>query len=150
MNTATVDTGISVDYGKSLKDMIAAGKYDWVNPNITAGRFPVEGQGVVRLEPKLFHFGRYISSEDAVSAMKSEGFMPGGHVHGLSYGAAFPKEQLKYPIVCLGSVARVGGDRCVVCLSGDGGRRFLYLGGWDGGWHDYWRFLGVRTLTSAS
>jgi hypothetical protein len=46
MDTATIgDLIIAVDYGMSLRDMIAAGKYDWVNPSITAERFPVEGTG---------------------------------------------------------------------------------------------------------
>jgi hypothetical protein len=45
MNTATVQdrSVITVDYDKTLQDMIADGNYDWVNPDITAKKFPVEG-----------------------------------------------------------------------------------------------------------
>jgi hypothetical protein len=67
---------IAVDFGTSLQGMIAAGKYDWVSPNITAGKFPVEGTGKKTFRTKLFHFGRNISSNDAVAAMRSEGFTP--------------------------------------------------------------------------
>jgi hypothetical protein len=52
-----------------------------------------------------------MSSEDAVAAMKKEKFTPGTHVHGLAFGAAFPEEQRKYQIACLGSFARVRGSR---------------------------------------
>jgi len=45
MTTETIDALgiITVDYGKSLHDMIAAGTYNWVDPAITPCRFPVEG-----------------------------------------------------------------------------------------------------------
>jgi hypothetical protein len=89
MNTDTITNRvIAVDYGKPLPDMIAGGKYDWVNPNITAERFPVEETGRKQFRAKLFHFDRYISSDDAVAAMKAENFLPATHVHGLAFGAA--------------------------------------------------------------
>jgi hypothetical protein len=70
MNTDTItDRVIAVDFGASLPNMIAAGKYDWVNTNITADKFPVEGAGKKVFHTTLFHFGCYISSEDAVAAM---------------------------------------------------------------------------------
>jgi hypothetical protein len=148
MNTDTItDRVIAVDYGRPLADMIAAGRYDWVNPNITAERFPVEETGRKQFRAKLFHFDRYISSDDAVAAMKAENFTPGSHVHGLAFGATFPDEQRKYPIACLGSSARVGGDRRVVCLDRHGDERRLYLIDCDDGWVDGWRFLGVQEVS---
>jgi hypothetical protein len=140
---------ISVDFGKSLQDMIAAGKYDWVNPNITADKFPVEGSGTKKFRSKLFDFDRYISSEDAVEAMKSEKFDPATHVHGLAFGAAFPHEQLKHPIACLGSSAQVYGGRSVVCLGRDGAGRGLRLCRWHVDWRDAWRFLAVQEVSGA-
>jgi hypothetical protein len=98
MNTDTItDRVIAVDYRKSLADMVAAGNYDYVNPNITVDGFPVEDAGTKKYRAKLFEFGRYISSEDAVAAMEKEHFMPATHVHGLAFGVAFPDEQRKYP-----------------------------------------------------
>lgn len=140
---------IVVDYGASLPDMIAAGKYDWTSPEITAERFPVAGAGKKAFQAKLFDFGRYISSEDAVAAMKEEEFTPATHVHGLAFGSTFPEEQHKYPIACLGSSARVHGHRHVVCLGRGDDERHLSLGDWSGDWDDYWRFLGVREVSDA-
>jgi hypothetical protein len=136
---------IAVDYGRSLQDMIAAGKYDWVNRDITPEKFPVEGTGSKKFRTKLFDFGRNISSEDALTAMKKEKFLPGSHVHGLAFGATFPEEKRKYRIVCLGSSAQVYGRRYVVCLRGSGAGLDLYR--WDGGWEGRWRFLGVQEVS---
>jgi hypothetical protein len=63
---------VVVDYTKSLQDMIAAGRCDWVNDDITPKRFPIVGTGVVELETKVFHFNRYISSGDAVAAIVAD------------------------------------------------------------------------------
>jgi hypothetical protein len=38
----------------SLPDMVAAGRYAWVNPSITTKRFPVEGTGKKTFRAKLF------------------------------------------------------------------------------------------------
>jgi hypothetical protein len=98
MNTDTIAAlTIAVDFDTSLPNMIAAGKYDWVNPDITPDKFPVEGTGKKTFRTKLFDFGRSISSEDAVAAMKKETFTPATHVHALAFGAAFPEEQRKSP-----------------------------------------------------
>ena len=140
---------ITVDYGTSLQAMIAAGNYDWVNPNITAERFPVVGKGIVRFKPKLFDSPRYISSEHAVAAMKKEKFTPATHVHGLAFGATFPDEQRKYLIVCLGSSAQVLGDRRVVYLCRRAAGRYLDLSRWGGFWDGFWRLLAVQQLSAA-
>ena len=73
MNTDTISTGIiAVDYSKSLQNMMADGSYDWVNPAITPRGFPITAVGIVQFETKVFHFNRYISSEDAVEAITAD------------------------------------------------------------------------------
>lgn len=138
-----------IDFGMTLGAMISAGKYDWKNDGITAANFPVEGNGNKKFRNKGFHFGRNISSEDAVAAMKEEKFLPGNHVHGTAFGKTFPDEQRKYSIACLGSSAQVYGGRIVVCLDWNGAGRRLGLYNWDGDWDDRWRFLGVQEVSDA-
>jgi hypothetical protein len=133
---------------QKLQQMIGAGNYDWVSPAITANRFRFKGTGVKRFRNTLFGFGR-VSSEDAMTAMKKEKFMPATHVHGFAFGATFPDEQRKFRIACLGSSALVDGDRGVVCLYGSGVKRNLHLYDWGGGWNDSWRFLGVQEVSAA-
>jgi hypothetical protein len=79
--------------------------------------------------------------------MKNEGFMPATHVHGLSFGAAFPAEQRRYPIVCLDSSAKALGRRYVVYLGQFDGERRLDLREWYGDWDGRWRFLGVQEVS---
>jgi hypothetical protein len=63
MNTDTIaDPVIVVDYGESLPNMIAAGKYDSVNPEIAPDKFPVEGNGTKTFRTKPFDYGRSIFS----------------------------------------------------------------------------------------
>ncbi len=133
-----------VDYGMTLEQMIAAGNYDWKNDDITAKRFPLSGTGKVAFEPKLFHFDRDISSENAIKEMEKDGLRPAKIEELLAYGALLPEEQRKYPIVALGSVAEVYGDRDVAYLSRGGSRRRLDLDWFDVDWRGGCRFLGVR------
>jgi hypothetical protein len=138
---------LTVDYGLNFKAMIAAGRFDWTTPDITAKRFPITGTDIMQAEAKLFHFDRYLSSEDAVAAIKAEDpenpWEPAKIEYLLSFGTSNPDEQRRYPIVALGSVARVRG---VPCLRGGGGERSLRLYWWDVGY----RFLAVRNRSSGS
>lgn len=141
---------VRVDYAQSLDAMIAAGRYDWKNDYITAKRFKLEGDGNVEFESCLFHFDRYIESPDAVKAIeaadKDNPWSPGKIEHVLSFGAFFPEEQRKYPIIALGSVATISGRRSVPVLWESGTGRNLDLPWWSSGWHDDYRFLAVRKV----
>jgi len=143
---------LTVDYSQSLEEMIAAGRYDWKNSDITAKRFPVEGTGVVEFEARYFHFDHNISSENAVKeieqADKDNPWMSAKIEHVLAHGASFPEEQRKYPIVGLGSVGRFDGYRRVPFLYEGGSGRDLGLRWWDGGWPPICRFLAVRKVSA--
>jgi len=142
---------LTVDYGQSLEQMIAAGRYDWKNDGITAKRFPVTGEGRVKFEARYFHFDRSISSKDAVEEIKKADtenqWMPAKIEHVLAHGAIFPEEQRKYPIIGLGSVAEVNSDRRVPYLYRSGSDRDLSLGWWVSDWSPGYRFLAVRKVS---
>lgn len=144
----------TIDYTHKLEAMIAAGRYDWTNSDVTAKRFPLVGEGIIEFESKLFHFDRSVSSEQAVELIKADDttnpYEPAKIEHLLSFGAKFPEEQRKYPIIGLGSVARVGGRRFVPYLHGSDAERRLDLHWFVFGWSPGCRFLGVRKLPSAA
>ena len=106
--------------------MMADGSYDWVNPAITPKGFPI-----VQFEKNVFHFNRYISSEDAVEAITADdrrNLWEPAKIEGLlAYGVKNPNEQRQYPIVGLGSFAGVLGSRYVPYLYGRGAGRGLDL-----------------------
>ena len=145
---------LTVDYDQSLEAMIAAGHYDWTNSNITAQRFPMQGTGIAHVEFKLFHFDRYLLSEDAVAAIKTADaenpWEPAKIEHLLSFGVTHPDEQCRSPIIALGSAANLYDDRVVPNLDGNGAKRDLYLDWWNNGWSDDHRFLAVRNRSSGT
>ncbi|MCX6786943.1 MAG: hypothetical protein NTY93_00210 [Candidatus Kaiserbacteria bacterium] len=142
---------LTVDYGQSLEQMVAAGHYDLKNDDITAKRFTIKGEGIIQFEAHYFHFNRTISSDDAVKEIeKSDTANPWSAAkieHVLSHGATFPEEQRKFPIIGLGSVAEVDGDRNVPCLDRDGSYRRLDLNWWSDDWDPNYRFLAVRKVS---
>lgn len=135
---------IVVDYSLSLEQMIAAGKYDWSNSDITAKRFPLKGSGKVELEPKLFYFGRDMSSDNVIAEMDKEGFRPCTIEELLAIGEQHPELQRKFPLVALGSVAEIDGNRSVACHGRFDSRRGLSLDWFDVDWDGVYRFPAVR------
>lgn len=146
-----VSEPLKIDYRQTLDQMIAVGAYDWKNENITAERFPVNGEGVVEYEYQLVHLNCNASSKKVLLAIgKLDGanpWEPAKTEHLLAFGAKNPEEQRKYPIVALGSVGEVDGDRYVSCLSGDDSGRNVNLGWFGSDWFSSCRFLAVRKIT---
>ncbi len=125
---------------KTLQSLIKSKKFDWVNSDIEKN-FKL---GNVRGEYKLFHFDRYISSDDAEKEMAKAGYLPANLTELLSW----PDWNDKDWVVALGSVAEVRGGRSVPCLGRSGAGRGLSLGWGDGGWDADYRFLAVRNSES--
>lgn len=134
----------TVDYNLSLEQMIAVGNYDRSNRNITAKRFPLKGIGKVELEPKLFYFGRKMSSNDVIAEIEKEGFRPCTIEELLAIGEQHPELQREFPLVELGSLAEVDGLRRVAYLSRGYLKRGLSLGWFDCEWTGVFRFPSVR------
>ena len=145
----TIIYKIVVDYTKSLEQMIAAGCYDWVNPDITAERFPITGDGQVELEPELIHIGRDMSSDEVIADLDKRGLRPGTIAELLAFGATYPEVQREFPIVALGSVAEVHGYRRVACLYRSDSERNLHLDWFDSDWDGLYRFLAFRKLSGS-
>ncbi len=134
-----------VNYDQTLKEMIAAGRYDWKSKHIVTEKFPVEGNGIIEFEAVLFHFREDVSSENAKKSIEKAGYEVGKIEHLLSFGANYPGEQRKSTIVGLGSVGWVADSRQVICLyAGTNSTRQLVLGWWGRDWRPYYRFLAVR------
>jgi hypothetical protein len=135
---------LTVNYSLTLMQMIAAGHYDWVNSDITPKRFPAHGHGKLELIAELVHFDRNISSDDAVAELERRGLRPATITELLAFGAAQPKKQRKFPIVALGSVAELGGERDVPYLYGGAASRRLGLHWRSVDWRGDSCFLAVR------
>lgn len=143
---------LSVDPAKGLTEMIVACACGWNHPDITVENFPVvgTGAGVVKMEYKIFHFGRTIVSgvpeELIVADDLARPWVPAKIDKLLTYGAANPDEQRKYPIVALGSVASIDQDDRVPCLTMGLRERSLDLEWLGVNWPGHYRFLAVRPV----
>ncbi len=134
---------LTVDYSRTLKQMIADGDYNWENKNITERNFPVPAKmkgKKVEVSTKLFHFNRNISSEDAKKEMDKDGFRPATVFELLVLGATHPELQKQFSVIALDS----GGGRRVPYLVVDGDWRGLGLDWLDYDWNASCRFLAVR------
>jgi len=133
---------VAVDCTMSLVDMIAAGKYDWVNSDIKAENFPIEGKVKADVAMRLFHFDKDMSTDAVKAEMDKEGWKPASIWHLLFFGAKYPELQKQFPIVALGSVWH-GSVAYLGWYSVDR-QRVLGLDRIECDWVGDWRFLAVR------
>lgn len=135
---------IVVPPDRSFVERMVTGHYEWTSSNLTEARFPVTANQVGEWEWKLFHFDQNISSDEAIRLMKKDGYDAGQIGHILAFGEKYSGEQRKYPIIGLGSVAKIVLKRDVPVLWRVDGRWQLGLRWYDTDWNPLCRFLGVR------
>lgn len=143
-----------VNYDLSLTEMIADGEYDGTD-NIGADNFSIEGKGQVKVDFILVlashsilmdTIRETIPMDTVLKELDYQGLRPATIAELLSFGAKYPDEQRKYPIVALGSVGLDpdGGSVVAVLCKVYAGGRELKLYYVDGGWFVNYRYLAVR------
>lgn len=138
---------VTADYDLSLTEMIAAGKYDWVDGDITADHFSIGGGLVeVSVGVELVHLNHVVGSEDVPDdELDRAGFRPASLAELLAFGARYPEEQRKFPIFALGSGWQdCDGCRNVPVLWSRSGERLLGLAWFESRWCGNIRFAAVR------
>jgi len=136
---------VSIDYGKSIEEMVSSGRYDWANDAINSRNFQIVGSGTAQVVPELVYLNKVVTSEEVLVHMEANGLRPATLAELLAFGATYPEIQRQYPVVCLGSLWV---DRCgyrhVPDLYGGGSERELSLRWYGCGWLESCRFLAVR------
>ncbi len=104
---------ISIDYNLSLEAMIAAGQYDFVNPDITQVHFPIHAPWAygcsipshMRIDTiaGLVHYGYVMGTQDILTDLGSRNLRPAALPELLALGAEYPALQRECAIVALGS-----------------------------------------------
>lgn len=136
---------VLVDYGQTLQQMIAAGKYDYANSDINDKNFPVSGSGKQDVAIELVHYGRDMETDAVLKDLEFKGMRPATLPELLSFGTTYPEEQRKFLIITLASVWRGrSGIRSVVSLGCWDAKRWLRLFRIDGRWGGRCRFAAVR------
>jgi hypothetical protein len=140
---------ITVDYSRTLEEMIAAGKYDWVHPDITSSNFPIDQSksgSTENLEAVIVHLDKYVKDTEIVlKLMDKNGLRPATLPELLALGEQYPEFQRKYWIYALGSRwQNSNGHRGVVVLLGDLAYRGPDLDSRQCWWFRSSRFLAFR------
>lgn len=143
---------ITVKPDLAFKVRIERGKYSGTSYHLLMEKkFPVTANQVGEWEWKLFHFNLNISSWDAIRLMRDEGFEPGAIGHILAFGEASLEGQRKYyPIIGLGSIARIYFLLRVPELWFNLDLRHLKFASYRDRWRPNCRFLGVRRCAAFS
>ena len=136
---------VTINYSKSLKEMIKVGEYDYHHSDITAENFPIEGEGTVEVNLQLIHLNEVLSTKEVLAELDKQGMRPATLAELLALGWMFKELQREFPIVALGSVWRNrNGHRDVPYLISRGSDRDLNLRWDDDAWGGHCRFLAVR------
>lgn len=135
---------VVVVYNKSIKQMVAEGKYYW---SATSENFLVDGSGTVEIKLRFVHFGRDTITREVAEYLESNGLRAARVEELLAFGAKYPEKQEEFPIVAFGSAwVDSNGNRGVPYLGEVGSKRVLLLG-WDNPsneWYDSCRFLAAN------
>lgn len=121
-----------------LQQLISENNFTFVHPGITDNNFPLVEFS--ETDFKVFHFDRFISSEDAIIKMGKEGYRAANIYELLTWNKT--NKDSGY-FVALGSFLRPLDGRSVPCLSLGGGRG-LDMPRWGGDWNGIYRFLAVK------
>ena len=138
---------VTVDRYKKLKAMIAAGRYDWADSDITDKHFSVEGSGTETVEIILRHYDKVMSTDAVLADLDKNGLRPATIDELLALGADSKTRDLQrqFPIIALGSVWQsLGGHRYCPYLRTYGSKRRLRLLWLDYDFDVICRFAAVR------
>jgi len=135
---------VTVDYSKTIEEMVAAGNYGYANPDITTEHFPPKGSGIVEVQIHLKHFNRVMSSDAVLKGLDKMGLRPATPMEILAFGAKYPDIQRQFPIVEMGQNWQSPFGPRVLDLVSDDRERDLHLAWLGLGWFASWRFAAVR------
>lgn len=144
---------VDVNYSEPLERLVSAGCYSFADSEVSVENFPPNRRGARTVEIFLARFEKPISSEKAIKELDKIGFRPAMLSELLAFGAAYPRVQLEFPVVALGSkwfkFGGLFGDNLVPVLDKDEeyfgpGGRVLLLGRFNFVWDQTFRFVAVR------
>lgn len=135
---------VTVDYSKSLKQMIKAGKYDRVNEDISYKNFKLAGVLSATKDVFLMSYDETMSSEEVEKDLDKKGMRACILPELLALGAQYPELQKEHYIVALGSRGlHPGGSGYVPGLFEVNGRRWLGIYWYGSQWNQNYRFAAV-------
>lgn len=133
---------VTIGGGRSTEELVAAGRYGYAHSAIVSENFPVRlAVAPAVRDIALVHFGRVMTTAEALDAVAPCGLGPPTYEDALYFGIQHPDVQDRGPVVFLHE-PWVGyfGRRDVLSLWSNAGRRELGLEDFDGRWSGDYRF----------
>lgn len=124
---------------KTLTQLIEAKNLDYVSINITEDNFPPQPMSG---DYKIYHFNRYMTSEDVIDEMKKDGYRPMNIYELLEWDGWNGTDW----VVALGSSCVLYDNRYVLILLEVCSECELDLSYWGGVWDGDYRFGASRNL----
>ncbi|MCD4761672.1 hypothetical protein K8R32_01815 [bacterium] len=139
---------VTVDYNRSLAEMIELGEYDWKHVEIIEKNFPVKGKGKSDINLVLVYFNKSIDSDDVFYELDEMELRPATLPELLSFGVKYPEKQGEFPIAALGSHWNISVENSyVVYLDKIVSKRCLKMNYLSGDWMKHYRFLAAPKQT---
>ena len=136
--------------GAKASELIRLGNYDWSDDWITDERFPIERHEPVERMVEVVQLNHDPTSEEVLEELKRRGLERPTYEDALYFGATYPEEQRKRPLVFFHEpVLDMNDFHDVLVLSAGVVKRSLGLGWFDGLWNRDNAFAGVRPGTRA-
>lgn len=136
---------VSVNYNKTVKQLIKDGKYDWANGDVSDSHFPLNKKGEEQVEIFIVSIDHRMSDPEVTQFINSLGIQDVNVKEELSLGAQYPDLLREDPIVGRGSKWRDSdGDLLVPSLRSIKSRRGLFLVRLVGDWYSHWQFACKR------
>lgn len=139
---------VTVDYNRSLAEMIEIGNYEWKHVEIIEKNFPVNEKGKNKVSLVLIHFNKSIDSDDVFYELDEMDLRPATLPELLYFGAKYPEKQREFPIAALGSHWNISVENSyVVYLDKIVSKRCLKMNYLSGDWMKHYRFLAAPKQT---
>jgi hypothetical protein len=85
---------VTIDYSKSLDEMIHARNYDAINPLVTSAHFPVRGKGILAATVTLVRFEESLTAEEIIRRLDTMNLKPAPIEYLATLAAQHPDLQL--------------------------------------------------------
>ena len=109
----------TVDYNRSVEEMVMARKYDWLDTNVI-DRYPIPKDKVGQSEnisAELIHFNRLIYYEDAINEIAKEGYRGITAHEMMAFGESNSELQEDFPIIALESIWQIEAYRALLAFT---------------------------------
>lgn len=137
---------LRVDYSKTLEQMIAEARFDYVNSGISSEHFLINGEGIQEKIAEIVLFPGMMTTAEVVYDIRRRGLLPAGIEDLVAFASEYPDfQRIGNPVIALGtSWKRAEGEEVVPVLRGGEKDRNMHLLRTVNNWNPSERFLALR------